>query len=58
VGNYSNRCCPNLLTIEEIRNVLVSEYEVELNRCERNPFALFQKLADKGLVEVRNGTLA
>ena len=41
-------------TVEEIRNVLVSEYEVEPGRCERDLIALLQSLADKGLIEVRS----
>lgn len=43
-------------TVEEIRNVLLSEYEVEPDRCERDLFALLQRLADEGLIEVRHGT--
>lgn len=42
--------------VEEIRNTLVSEYEVNEDRCERDLIALLQKLADEGLIEVRNGT--
>ena len=43
-------------TVEEIRNVLVSEYEVELERCEGDLIALLQGLANEGLVEVRDET--
>src|ERR687890_1385370 len=42
--------------VEEIRNTLVSEYEVDQDRCERDLIALLQRLADEGLIEVRNGT--
>ena len=42
--------------VEEIRNTLVSEYEVNQDRCERDLIALLQRLADEGLIEVRNGT--
>jgi len=45
-------------TIKEIRDVLVSEYEVEPERCERDLVALLQGLADEGLVEVRDGSFA
>ncbi len=41
-------------TIGEIRNVLASEYDVEPKRCERDLLALLQRLADEGLVEVRD----
>lgn len=45
-------------TVEEVRDILVSEYEVEPDRCERDLVALLQRLADEGLVEVRDGTPA
>jgi Coenzyme PQQ synthesis protein D (PqqD) len=43
-------------TVEEIRDVLVREYEVDDERCERDLVALLQRLADEGLIEVRDGT--
>jgi hypothetical protein len=45
-------------SVEEIRDVLVSEYEVEPALCESDLIALLQRLADEGLVEVRDGTFA
>ena len=45
-------------TVREVRDVLVSEYEVALDRCESDLVTLLQRLADEGLIEVRNGTLA
>lgn len=45
-------------TLREIHEVLVSEYEVEPARCERDLIALLHGLADEGLVEVGDGTLA
>ncbi len=45
-------------TVEEIRDVLVSEYEVEPDRCEGDLIALLQRLADEGIVEVRDETFA
>jgi hypothetical protein len=44
-------------TVVEIRDIIVSEYEVEPDRCERDLIALLQRLADKRLIEVTNGTL-
>ena len=44
-------------TVEEIRDVLVSEYEVAPDRCESDLIALLQRLADEGLIEVRDGTV-
>ncbi len=43
-------------TVGEVRDVLVSEYEVAPDRCESDLIALLQRLADEGLVEVRDGT--
>jgi hypothetical protein len=40
-------------TVEEIRDVLVSEYEVEPDRCESDLIALLQSLEGEGLIEVR-----
>ena len=45
-------------TLREIRDVLVSEYEVEPARCERDLIALLHGLVEEGLVEVRDRTLA
>jgi hypothetical protein len=43
-------------TVEEVRDVLVSEYEVEPDRCESDLITLLQRLADEGLIEVIDGT--
>jgi hypothetical protein len=45
-------------TVEEIRDVLVSEYEVEPDRCGRDLIALLHGLADEGLIEAGDGTAA
>ena len=45
-------------TLNEIRDALVKEYEVDPDHCERDIKALLQKLADSGLIEVRNETAA
>jgi hypothetical protein len=39
-------------TVNEIRNILLEEYEVEPERCERDLLVLLQRLADEGIVEV------
>ena len=41
-------------TVNEIRDILLEEYEVEPERCERDLLALLRRLADEGLVEVRS----
>jgi hypothetical protein len=45
-------------TVEEIRDTLVREYEVEPDRCERDLVRLLQRLADEGLVVVSDETRA
>lgn len=45
-------------TLNDIRNTLLEEYEVEPDCCDRDLVALLQNLADEGLIEVRNETTA
>lgn len=45
-------------TVKDILDTLILEYEVELERCERDLLALLQKLADEELIEVRNEAAA
>ncbi len=45
-------------TVNQVRDVIVSEYEVEPERCERDLVALLTQLNDEGLVQVRNGQAA
>ena len=45
-------------TVREIHDVLVSEYEVETDRCARDLVALLRRLAEEGLIEVRDETPA
>jgi hypothetical protein len=40
-------------TVEELRETLVSEYDVETSRCEGDLFALLEKLHAEGLIEIR-----
>lgn len=40
--------------LNEIREILLKEYDVEPDRCERDLLALLQKLADEGLIEVKD----
>ena len=42
-------------TVDEIRDVLLAEYEVEPDRCERDLLNLLQDLVNKDLVEVDGG---
>jgi hypothetical protein len=43
-------------TVREIRDVLVSEYDVEPERCEQDLVALLNDLIGKRLVTARDGT--
>lgn len=38
--------------VDEVRDTLLEEYEVEPERCEHDLIALLQRLAEEGLVEV------
>ena len=40
--------------VEEIQEVLVKEYEVMPDRCQRDLLALLQRLADEDLIEVED----
>ena len=41
-------------TVNEIRDILLEEYEVEPERCERDLLVLLQRLADEGIIEVED----
>lgn len=41
-------------TVDQIRDTLLQEYEVEPDRCERDVLALLQRLSDEGLLEVED----
>jgi len=45
-------------TVAEVEGILLSEYEVEPDRCRRDLIALLQKLAQEELIEVRDETPA
>lgn len=38
--------------VADVRDILVDEYDVESDRCERDLLALLQRLADERLIEV------
>lgn len=41
--------------VAKIRDTIASEYDVALDRCERDVIAFLGQLADQKLIEVRNG---
>ena len=40
-------------TVNDVRDTILREYDVEPDRCERDLLALLQELAGRGLIEVR-----
>jgi hypothetical protein len=44
-------------TIDEIRDAVLQEYEVEPERCQSDLLALLERLRAEGLIEVRNGSV-
>ncbi len=40
-------------TVNEVRDVILNEFDVEPERCERDVHALLQRLAAAGLIEVQ-----
>ena len=47
---------PRIVT--EVRDVLLEEYDVEPDCCERDLLALLQELAAKGLIEIKDEAIA
>jgi len=43
-------------TVNEIRDILLEEYDVEPKRCKRDLRALLQRLVTEGLMEVKDET--
>jgi hypothetical protein len=43
-------------TVREIRDAIMSEYEVSTDRCEHDLMQLMQELCQEGLIEVRDVT--
>jgi hypothetical protein len=44
--------------VEDLRDVLVSEYEVESVRCEQDLLELLEKMREEGLIEVQTSSTA
>jgi hypothetical protein len=42
------------IAVKDIRNTILSEYDVDVERCERDLFVLFREMSNKGLIEVRD----
>ncbi len=45
-------------SVDEVREALVDEYEVEPERCEQDLITLLEKLLAEGLIEVKDGPSA
>lgn len=46
------------MSVGELRDNLLSEYDVEAERCERDLIELLEKMRGEGLIEVRNAAAA
>ncbi|MCL6481113.1 MAG: PqqD family peptide modification chaperone [Firmicutes bacterium] len=44
--------------VQEIRDALLEEYEVTVERCERDLLALLEQLSAEGLIEIRDESAA
>ncbi|MEA5507532.1 PqqD family peptide modification chaperone [Halotia wernerae UHCC 0503] len=45
-------------SVKDIQHILLEEYEVEVERCDRDLIALLKDLLAAGLIEVKNETSA
>ena len=45
-------------SVEEVRDTVLSEYDVEPDRCERDLITLLEKMLAEGLIEVQDGPAA
>jgi hypothetical protein len=45
-------------TVDEVRDAILQEYDVEPDRCEHDLLALLRELATRGLIEVHDQTTA
>jgi hypothetical protein len=43
--------------VEELRNTLLNEYEVNAELCERDLLDLLEKMRNEGLIEVRGAAI-
>jgi len=43
------------ITVASIKDALLQEFDVDAKRCEQDLLSLLDKLADEGLIEVRDG---
>ena len=42
------------MTVKDIRNKLLDEYDVDVDRCEQDLFFLFKEMSNNGLIQVRD----
>ena len=42
------------MTVKDIRNIILDEYEVDVDRCEKDLFILFSEMSNNGLIEVKD----
>ncbi|HEX7468033.1 MAG TPA: PqqD family peptide modification chaperone [Methanobacterium sp.] len=44
-------------TLKDVLEVLLKEYDVDKEQCRQDLMELIQELVDKGLVEIKNGSI-
>lgn len=55
VGSWIWNTLKDPISVQDIRDHLIREYNVEAERGERDLLALLSELADEGLIEVKDG---
>lgn len=58
VGTFIWNLVQNPKTLEDVREALLNEYQVEPDRCERDLLILIEDLAAAGLIELRDASAA
>ena len=46
------------MAVKEIRDIIMKEYSVEYDRCERDLLAFLNQLAAKALIKIKNETVS
>jgi hypothetical protein len=56
VGAFIWNLIQKPVSVEQIKEAILAEYEVDPARCERDLLRLLNELADRGLINVKPGT--
>ena len=58
VGALTWRLIQTPITVCDVRDAILGEYDSTVKQCEKDLLALLQKLAAEGLIEVKRATVA